>query len=248
MSFQDAPLSTSCSSAPADQLRSSVSLQIFKINANVQGIRTLVEHIGTGRDSATLRGRLRDLTKATRALAKRASIDMKELANKLPQGPALRKIIADLDASLRHFQAAQRFSMQRQRTNMSLRIQIPQSTPAPLVDVSEPPSPTRTQTLIYATENAYRDASILDRQSAIREIQESMQQVAEMFCDIAVLVDEQGPEINVIEWNAARTASDVERGAEELRVAAQHQRRARRTCLRLILGVVCVVVIVAVLI
>lgn len=36
-------------------LQSSLSLQVFKINANVQGILKLVDQLGTGRDSAALR-------------------------------------------------------------------------------------------------------------------------------------------------------------------------------------------------
>jgi hypothetical protein len=36
-------------------LQSSLSLQVFKINANVQGILKLVDQLGTGRDSTGLR-------------------------------------------------------------------------------------------------------------------------------------------------------------------------------------------------
>lgn len=36
-------------------LQSSMSMQVFKINANVQGILKLVDQLGTGRDSAHLR-------------------------------------------------------------------------------------------------------------------------------------------------------------------------------------------------
>ncbi len=36
-------------------LQSSLSLQVFKINANIQGILKLVDQLGTGRDTATIR-------------------------------------------------------------------------------------------------------------------------------------------------------------------------------------------------
>lgn len=69
MSFQDiesgtaSPSSTlRISSAPQSQeesafltLQSSLSLQVFKINSNVQGILKLVDQLGTGRDSGGLR-------------------------------------------------------------------------------------------------------------------------------------------------------------------------------------------------
>ena len=36
-------------------LQSSLSLQVFKINTNVQGVLKLVDQLGTSRDSANLR-------------------------------------------------------------------------------------------------------------------------------------------------------------------------------------------------
>lgn len=67
MSFQDieaglASPTASRSVIPQSQeesaflgLQSSLSLQVFKINANVQGILKLVDQLGTSRDSAPLR-------------------------------------------------------------------------------------------------------------------------------------------------------------------------------------------------
>ena len=68
MSFQDIeagrappsrPLSSSIPQSHEDNafqnLQSSLSLQVFKMNANVQGILKLVDQLGTGMDSATLR-------------------------------------------------------------------------------------------------------------------------------------------------------------------------------------------------
>jgi hypothetical protein len=52
----------SSSSSPQSQeesafltLQSSLSIQVFKINSNVQGILKLVDQLGTAKDSATLR-------------------------------------------------------------------------------------------------------------------------------------------------------------------------------------------------
>lgn len=68
MSFQDIesgsnqPLYSSSQDAPQSReeaafisLQSSLSLQVFKINANVQGILKLVDQLGTPRDSSALR-------------------------------------------------------------------------------------------------------------------------------------------------------------------------------------------------
>jgi syntaxin 7 len=67
MSFQDIERGVTQPSSPAPQsredsafhaLQQSLSMQVFKINSNVQGILKLVDQLGTGKDSASLRKRL----------------------------------------------------------------------------------------------------------------------------------------------------------------------------------------------
>ncbi|KAJ7859814.1 t-SNARE [Mycena olivaceomarginata] len=242
MSFQDiatpdAPVSS------RSQTESSISLQIFKINANVQGIRSLTEQIGAPRDSSSLRTRLRDLTDATRALVHRASEDMRTLAAQTPHTPAAKKLVSDLDASVRNFQAAQKLSASRQRAT---------AVPVPvLVDITEGAT-TQTQMqmqtqVVYATEDAFREAEIRDQRNALRELEAGVLDVADIMQSLAHIVEQQGEDLDTIEWNASQTACDLEAGVRELEPAARHQRRARRTCLTIIYAVVCAVVIVAVL-
>ena len=70
MSFQDIEAGRAAPSRPLSSiqqsrednafqnLQSSLSLQVFKMNSNVQGILKLVDQLGTGKDSATLRKNL----------------------------------------------------------------------------------------------------------------------------------------------------------------------------------------------
>ncbi|KAF7369591.1 Syntaxin pep12 [Mycena venus] len=196
MSFQDlVPPKPSTSSSSGD---SSLSIQIFKINANVQGIRSLSEQVGTPRDSSTLRTRLRDLTEATRALVHRASEEMRALAAQAPHTPVVKKLVSDLDASVRNFQAAQKFSVGRQRANV-----VParpsdhhQTASEPLVDVSEMQSQSQMQAqVVYATEDAFREAEIRERQTAILELETGMADVAQIIRNLADIVERQGEEI-----------------------------------------------------
>lgn len=67
MSFQDIEAGRGAARSPSSSapqskednafqgLQSSLSLQVFKMNANVQGILKLVDQLGTGKDSAALR-------------------------------------------------------------------------------------------------------------------------------------------------------------------------------------------------
>lgn len=67
MSFQDIetgqsrpaqPSSINSQSREDSTLQSSLSLQVFKINSNVQGILKLVDQLGTTKDSPSLRKQL----------------------------------------------------------------------------------------------------------------------------------------------------------------------------------------------
>ena len=76
------------------ELQSSLSLQVFKMNSNVQAILRLVDQLGTAKDSASMRKSLcvvsmytrvhlnvprHDITDTTREMAKRGSEDLKKL-------------------------------------------------------------------------------------------------------------------------------------------------------------------------
>lgn len=48
-------LPSSAEDSQFKNLQSSISIQVFKINANVQGILKLVDQLGTGRDTSSVR-------------------------------------------------------------------------------------------------------------------------------------------------------------------------------------------------
>ncbi|KAJ7902525.1 t-SNARE [Mycena olivaceomarginata] len=264
MSFQDietglSPRSLSPQSreeASFLELQSSLSLQVFKINSNVQGIRKLVEQLGTVKDSAALRKSLHDLTETTRAMAKRGSDDLKKLAvlqMGLPrQKTAMQKTSNDLEASLIEFQRAQQVSVERQRT-------VVQGVRMAVDDPADPPpeyedTPTQRQAQILQQqlsphELAYQESLIQEREQEIREIETGIHELAEIFQDLGTLVHQQGGMLDNIESNISSVAADVTSGADELRTASEYQRKAgrRAACLMIVLVIVTAVVLLAIL-
>ncbi|KDR82419.1 hypothetical protein GALMADRAFT_220417 [Galerina marginata CBS 339.88] len=240
-------------------LQSSLSLQVFKTNANVQGILKLVDQLGTGKDSATLRKSLHDLTETTRAMAKRASEDLKklsELQSALPhQKTALQKTSHDLQMSLVAFQRAQQVSAERQRTvvqGVKLAIDDEQHHP-PNPDEPEPTAQEQRQAQILQAqlsphELAYQESLIQEREAEIREIESGIHELAEIFHDLGTLVNDQGAMIDTFEGNIANVAADTGSAAQELTTAAEYQRKAgkRAACLMLVLAVVVGIVLLAV--
>ncbi|EIN12504.1 t-SNARE [Punctularia strigosozonata HHB-11173 SS5] len=258
------PLANS-SGSPEDaafsSLQSSLSLQVFKINANVQGILKLVDQLGTGRDSANLRTSLHNLTETTRAMAKRGSDDLKKLAGiqaTLPQyKTALSKTSHDFQLSLVAFQRAQQVSAERQRTVVQgVKIAADEehhhhSEPEPSQSPSASPAQRQAQLLqsqLSPHELAYQESLIQEREAEIREIETGIHELHEIFRDLGTLVNEQGEMIDNIESNISSIAVDTQGAAAELATAHEYQRKAgrRAACLMLVLVVVVCVVLLAV--
>lgn len=94
----------------------------------------------------------------------------------------------------------------------------------------------------------FQESLIIERESEIRIIEQSVGELNELFRDVAHMVHEQGEQLDVIAENVEGVRDDT-RGADvELRTASRHQRNARNKmcCLLLILAVVLTVVILAV--
>ncbi|KAJ8453993.1 hypothetical protein ONZ45_g284 [Pleurotus djamor] len=269
MSFQDIesglthPTRAASSSVPQSRedsaflgLQNSLSLQVFKINANVQGILKLVDQLGTTKDSAALRKSLHDLTETTRDMAKRGGEDLKTLSTMQTslsnQKTALQKTSHDFQLSLVAFQRAQQVSAERQRTvveGVKLAVEEDQARSS-----QEPGSPPQRQAQLLQSqlsphELAYQESLIQERESEIREIETGIHELAEIFHDLGTLVNQQGGMLDNIESNISSVAVDTAGASEELTTAAEYQRKAgrRAACLMMILVVVVAIVLLAIL-
>ncbi|KAN0087672.1 t-SNARE [Tylopilus felleus] len=237
-------------------LQSSLSLQVFKINSNVQGILKLVDQLGTTRDSPSLRKQLHDLTETTRAMAKRGSEDLKKLSS-IPaanshQKTSLQKTSHDLQLSLVAFQRAQQLSVERQRTvveSVRLAVEDDRSHPSETHPTPQQQQVQLLQSQLSPHELAYQESLIREREVEIQEIETGIHELAEIFRDLGTLVNQQGGMLDNIESNVYSISADTRGAAEELTTASEHQRKAgrRAACLMLIITFVVALVLVAVL-
>ena len=94
----------------------------------------------------------------------------------------------------------------------------------------------------------FQESLIVERESEIRNIEQSVGELNELFRDVAHIVHEQGAQLDTIDVNVQNTNSDTRQADLELRSANRYQRNARgkACCLLLILAVVLVIIILAV--
>lgn len=240
-------------------LQSSLALNVFKINANVQGILKLVDQLGTSRDNGKVRKTLHDLTETTREMVKRGTDDLKQLAilqSNLPhQASRLKKTSHDFQLSLAAFQNAQKLSAERQRTV----VEVVKQTAEDAADGAAPknagkasPALQQTQIQIQALspqELAHQEALIAERESEIRNIETGIHELNEIFGQLGTIVNEQGTMIDNIESNITSVEADTREADRELVTAADYQRKAgrRAACLMIVMIVVVCIVLIAIL-
>ncbi|KAI4348868.1 hypothetical protein L6164_009537 [Bauhinia variegata] len=86
---------------------------------------------------------------------------------------------------------------------------------------------------------------IQERHDAVKEIERNLNELHQVFLDMAVLVQAQGVHLNNIESHVARANSFVRDGVHQLHVAKKHQKNSRKwTCIAIILLLIIVLIIV----
>ena len=165
------------------------------------------------------------------------------------------KLSREFKASLEEFQTVQRLALEKQRASAT-------AARAALEEQQQATSPSGQQAggqqeqlqeqeqlrLASQDEVDFQDSLIVERESEIRNIEQSVGELNELFRDVAHIVHEQGEQLDLISANVDNTRMDTQGADRELRSASRYQKQARgkMCCLLLILAVVLVIVVLAV--
>ena len=93
----------------------------------------------------------------------------------------------------------------------------------------------------------FQEALIIERETEIRNIEQSVGELNELFRDVAHIVNEQGEQLDTISGNVERVHTDTRGANVELRSASRYQKNARTKacCLLIILAVILTIIILA---
>ncbi|XP_052802370.1 syntaxin isoform X2 [Mya arenaria] len=101
-----------------------------------------------------------------------------------------------------------------------------------------------TQDIIMETQQAKQTlADIEARHADIMKLEKSIQELHDMFMDMAMLVEQQGEMIDRIEYNVEQAVDYVETAKMDTKKAVKYQSKARR---KLIMIIICVAVLIAI--
>lgn len=172
---------------------------------------------------------------------------MSKPSQKYTQG----KLNQEFKASLTEFQSLQRQALEKQRASTSAaKAALDDTTPSATTDTgAQTQAQLQEQQPRLADQNEvdFQENLIIERESEIRNIEQSVGELNELFRDVAHMVHEQGGSLDVISDNVTSTRDDVQNADQQLRTAARHQKSARgkACCLLVIMVVVLTVIIVA---
>ena len=159
----------------------------------------------------------------------------------------------EFQSSGSEFQAIQRLALERQRATASTQREaldtgdtsgLPRYTDDPQQQQQQQQEQLR---LASQDEVDFQESLIIERESEIRNIEQSVGELNELFRDVAHIVREQGEVLDVVENNVQNTVTDTRQADLELRSANRYQKQARgkACCLLLILAVVLTIIILA---
>lgn len=180
-----------------------------------------------------------------------AHSDRKQASQKYTQ----QKLSREFQASGTEFQAIQRLALEKERASASAARTALDSSDPSNQPYSDSPSQQQSQLqeqeqlrLASQDEVDFQDSLIVERESEIRNIEQSVGELNELFRDVAHIVHEQGGQLDTISGNVQNVATDTQHADIELRSASRYQKSARgkACCLLVILAVVLIIIVLAV--
>lgn len=253
------------------QLTDRMSLHIFRINANVSTLQKLDRRLQDAHElgqnkSDELMKQFADLCEQTRGIVKDSTEDIKALnaysffsyGGVRPSSPSLllqSKLQRDFQDAIKAFQVIQKSGIRKEKVALAYAKQ--QGNEASGMDFQMQDQPGSSQQLmqtqvqtqkINQEELEFQESLIAEREAEIREIEQGVQELNEIFRDLSHMVQEQGGMIDNIEYNIGHLSTNVQGADRELLQAHDYQRRSghRTLCLMMILALVVAVVLIAV--
>ncbi|KKK24617.1 hypothetical protein P175DRAFT_0467176 [Aspergillus ochraceoroseus IBT 24754] len=241
------------------RLTESLSSQLFTLTSNITRLSDQIALLGTKRDTERVRERVHTLLEQTRAGFKEVGEGIKKVQTWEDVNPSQKwtqqKLSTEFKATLEEFQTVQRRALEKQRASaVAARTAVEDSEFAAEGGAHQQQQQQQQQQLLEEQprlanqdEVDFQEALIIEREAEIRNIEQSVGELNELFRDVAHIVHEQGGQLDIISENVERVHHDTRGANVELRSASRYQKNARNKacCLLVILAVILAIIILA---
>lgn len=238
-----------------------IAAGIFQINTSVAAFKRYEDRLGTPKDTVDLRDKLHKTRQHIGQLAKDISAKLKAAseADQVTQVGTSRKVgdaklAKDFHAVLEEFQKAQRRAAEKEMIHAVISPSSQDVSRADKVEDDQQESQAllaqqRRQELVQLeSETVFNEAIIEERDQGIRDIQQQIGEVNEIFKDMAVLVHEQGVMIDDIDSHVESSYAATAQGKDQLAKAAKNDKsKTSLMCWLLVIFAVVILIIIIVL-
>lgn len=242
-----------------------VSGGIFQINTAVSSFKRLLNDLGTSRDTPQLREKLHKTRQHIGQLVKETSARLKEASEtdqhqevSASKKIADAKLAKDFQAILKEYQKAQQLAAERETAYTPFVPQVAESSsyssnvPDSSAEVSQEQQllleSKKHEFLLLDNEVSFNEAIIEERDQGIKEIQNQISEVNEIFKDLAVLVNEQGVIIDDIGSNVESSYVATVEATTHLVKASKSQKSRKCLSCWIPLAILAVVIIIVVIV
>jgi chromosome segregation ATPase len=226
-------------------LTTSLSDQLFTLTSSISRLNNQISLLGTRRETDRVRERVQSLLQETGDSFKEIGEGLKRVSNWEDLGPSQKYTQGKLN------QEKQRASATAARSALDQEGEAASALAAGGGQQQQQQQQLQQQEprLAEQSEVDFQETLIIERESEIRNIEQSVGELNELFRDVAHMVHEQGQTLDIISDNVTQTRDDTRNADQQLRTASRHQKSARgkACCLLLILVIVLTVVLVAAL-
>jgi len=234
---------------------SKLSDDLFALTRNVARLSAEVGKLGTKHETARVRERVKTTVEETSDTFKEIGEGVKKITTWPDVGPSQKftqsKLQREFRASLSEFQQLQKAALEKEKASaQAARAALDAQSPSEARSGGEFGQQQEQEQLRLANQDEvdFQESLIIERESEIRNIEQSVGELNELFRDVAHMVHEQGAQLDIIEENVEVT-HDASQGAHvNLKQASNYQKSARsKACiLLLILAIVFVIIFLAV--
>ncbi|KAG8444565.1 hypothetical protein GDO86_009649 [Hymenochirus boettgeri] len=244
-------MSYSTVQAPA-QLAQTISDNIQKITQSSSEIQRIVNQLGNAENTTELRNRLQEKIQYTNKIAKDTDRCLRDYVS-LPSESDQRqrklqkdRLLNEFSSVLSNFQRIQRQAADKEKEFVA-RVRA-----GSRVSGGAPEDGHKDGTLVSWENESQSQATMLEeeiteedlrlieeRENAIRQLEEDILGVNEIFKDLGMMVHEQGEMIDSIEANVESAEVHVQQANQQLSRAAEYQRKSRKK--------ICIIIVVLVI-
>ncbi|KAL2000824.1 hypothetical protein VTN02DRAFT_2584 [Thermoascus thermophilus] len=235
------------------RLTENLSSQLFTLTSNISRLSSQVALLGTKRDTERVRERVHNLLEETRSGFKDVGEGIKKVQTWEDVNPSQKwtqqKLSSEFKSTLEEFQTVQRRALEKQRASaVAARTALEEGGVVPTsAEAQQQHQLLEEPRLANQAEVDFQDALIIEREAEIRNIEQSVGELNELFRDVAHIVHEQGGQLDIIAENVENVTNETRAANVELRSASRYQKNARKKalCLLLILAVILLIIVLA---